>query len=773
MKCNSDCSRIGILVKGAVQGVGFRPFVYRIAHKHNVSGFVQNRLDGVYIEVQGGKETIEKFISDLHAKYPKHAKIEDTNTIQLEIKEHEEGFRIHVSDLHGIVRTRILPDIATCPDCLREMNDPNDRRYQYPFINCTLCGPRYTIIKRMPYDRVNTSMAHFQMCSDCRKEYEDPSNRRFHAEPTACPVCGPHVYLCDAQGTTIAEKDDAIDKTIQAIREGNIVAIKGLGGFHLVVDAMNGEAVKQLRLRKHREEKPFALMYPSLEELRKDCILSEIEEGVLTSSESPIVLVKKHYDSLRIALEVAPEQDRHGVMLPYTPLHHILLSRLNSPIVATSGNRSDEPICIDEYEALNALSGIADYFLVHNRPILRHVDDSIIQVVLEKPVVLRRARGYVPQPVYISEAHFFPVSPILAVGAHLKNTVAICSENQVVISQHLGDLETQKAVQGFYQSCHILTTLVEQTPELLVADAHPDYASTYWAQQQGKPIVYVQHHIAHALSVIAEKGVSLPVFAVSWDGTGFGLDHTVWGGEFFIITETEVQRWGHFRTFPLPGGDKAVREPRRSALGILYEIYRENIFQMSNEIVSLVMSAFTDTECKALKQMLRNRINTPLTSSVGRLFDAMAMFLGLRAVCSYEAQSAMQLEVLARKAIPYPLPDVPFTLRKEDNEVLIDWQPIFEYVFNNMKEVPPEILAFHFHQYLAQYIRKAVEMVNIKNVVINGGCFQNRLLLEYTYNILCDDYNVFFAEQIPPNDGGISLGQVYYALKYHNINMEK
>lgn len=767
MANRSEQRRIGIIVEGAVQGVGFRPFVYRIATKYGLTGWVQNRTDGVYIEIQGNNSSVENFLSSLRTEYPKHAHIDNIKTLELQIQEEEKYFCIYPSYTEGIFRTRILPDIATCPDCLREMNDSTDRRYRYPFINCTLCGPRYTIIYRMPYDRINTSMASFQMCDQCREEYENPSNRRFHAEPIACPICGPQISLWDEKGEILSERESALMEAVSLIKKGSLLAVKGLGGFHLIVDATNPESVKRLRERKNREEKPFALMYPSLEEVKKDCIISELEASLLTSSESPIVLLEKKPNSSRIAEEVAPEQSRHGVMLPYTPLHHLLMSALNIPVIATSGNRSDEPICIDEQEALERLKGIADYFLVHNRPIVRHVDDSIVHVVMDKPILLRRSRGYVPQPIPLPKT---TDKVFLAVGGHLKNTVAVNCNNQVVISQHLGDLETQKAIEGFHQSCEILLDLVEREPDIFVADAHPDYTSTQWTYQQGKPVIQVQHHIAHAFAVIAEKKVPIPALAVIWDGTGYGLDHTIWGGEFFIITDDDIKRWGHLRTFSIPGGDKAVREPRRSALGILYEIYGDALFERNTETSKYIFTSFQETEWSALQKMLKHALNTPRTSSAGRLFDAVAMLLGLSSVCSFEAQSAMALETLAWKGKDTEYIEIPINIQEENRSHIVDWKPIIEFIIKHKnKGISSTRLANLFHQYLAHCIKQVANEVGISNVIVNGGCFQNRLLLEYTTQLLQPEHEVFFAEQIPPNDGCISLGQMYYAVKCADI----
>lgn len=765
---NSKVERRIIIVEGAVQGVGFRPFIYRLAKEYNLTGLVRNTAYGVQIEVQGLKESLDGFLHDLEDKKPVHAVIEKIKTHNAEPLS-EKNFVIVESETEGILNTRVLPDIATCPDCLKEMNDPNDRRYQYPFINCTLCGPRYTIIARMPYDRCNTSMAEFEMCNECRSEYEDPTNRRFHAEPIACPVCGPQVALWDREGKVIANRGSAIDKAVELIKEGKILAVKGIGGFHLVVDARNSDSVKLLRFRKFREEKPFALMYPTLEQVKSDCEVSEVEEKLLTSSESPIVLLKRLGKCSSISEYVAPEQDRFGVMLPYSPLHHLLLSKLKFPIVATSGNRSEEPICIDEYEALRDLKDIADFFLVHNRKILRAVDDSIVQVVGEHPVILRRARGYVPQPVILEKQSPYT---ILSVGGHLKNTVAVSFENKVIISQHLGDLETKKAQDNFCHSILLLTQLVERIPQVIVCDLHPDYTSSQWAERQSSKLIKVQHHIAHAFSVLAEHNLELPVFAVIWDGTGYGLDGTVWGGEFFIIDAKKVERWGHFRTFPLPGGDKAVREPRRCALGMLYEILGEGAFSFVEREMEFLRKAFTDLEWNSMKAMLKRELNSPRTSSVGRIFDGVSSILRLYQTCSFEAQSAMRLEALARSFDGQDFfrdtKENLFRVKRDKEKNIVDWERLIFYLLEELKcGTNVSKLANLFHWELANTIKSCVEAVGIKNIVLNGGCFQNSLLLKYTFSLLRNDYNVYFAQKIPPNDGGISLGQIYYVL--HSI----
>jgi len=629
--------RLRITIRGAVQGVGFRPFVYRLATEMGLPGWVLNSTHGVFIEVEGSAPTLETFLLRIEREKPPRSFIQSLEYSFLDPIGYA-TFEIRRSDESGDRTTLVLPDIATCSDCLREIFDPTNRRYRYPFTNCTNCGPRFTIIEALPYDRPNTTMKGFVMCQACRSEYENPRDRRFHAQPNACPRCGPHLELWDPGGKVLASHHDALVGAAEAVRQGWIVAVKGLGGFHLLVDARNEDAVVHLRQRKHREEKPFALMYPTLELVREHCDVSELEERLLASPESPIVLLRRqrsatHSPSSVIAPSVAPGNPYLGIMLPYTPLHHLLLAELGFPVVATSGNLSDEPICTDEQEALKRLAGIADLFLVHDRPIARHVDDSVVRVVMGRELVLRRARGYAPLPIAdcgLMDSHRTPSSAqmgtssptsILAVGAHLKNTIAVSVGPQVFVSQHIGDLETAEAFQAFQRAIESLQKLYDLRPSVVACDAHPDYLSTQFARRTGVPVISVQHHYAHVLSCMVENELEPPVLGVAWDGTGYGRDGTIWGGEFLRVTEHSFHRIGHFRTFRLPGGEKAIKEPRRTAIGVLYEIYGDDTFLLT-ELAPV--KAFSSEERAILRTMLTKKINAPVTSSVGRLWWACA-----------------------------------------------------------------------------------------------------------------------------------------------------
>ncbi|HLF84288.1 MAG TPA: carbamoyltransferase HypF, partial [Blastocatellia bacterium] len=627
--------RLRISIRGAVQGVGFRPFIYRLASKARLAGWVNNSSQGVIVEVEGSREQLQSFLLRIDREKPPRSFIQSLESSFLDPVGYTK-FEIRASDDSGEKTALVLPDIAVCSDCLADVIDPMNRRYLYPFTNCTNCGPRFTIIDALPYDRPNTTMRKFDMCVDCLLEYENPLDRRFHAQPNACPICGPHIELLASDRGVLSSHHDALLEAVAAIVHGMIVAVKGLGGFHMMVDAHNDAAVRRLRYRKHREEKPLALMYPDLDSIKSDCEVSDLEQRLLLSPESPIVLLRRKpaIGNLQsgIAASVAPGNPYLGVMLPYTPLHHLLMSELGFPVVATSGNRSDEPICIDEHEALDRLKGIAEVFLVHNRPIARHVDDSIVRVMMGRELVLRRARGYAPLPVQLTQR----AGPILAVGAHLKNSIAASTGNDVFISQHIGDLETREAFNAFERVIDSFKQLYELQPETVACDEHPGYLSTQFAKECGLRVVPVQHHFAHVLSCMAENRLQEPVLGVAWDGTGYGLDGTIWGGEFLQVPgmtpdaeddPAPFQRVAHLRTFRLPGGEKAIKEPRRVAIGLLYELFGDAVFEME-ELAPV--RAFTPQERELLKAMLVKKFNSPVTSSAGRLFDAIASIAGLR-----------------------------------------------------------------------------------------------------------------------------------------------
>ncbi|MEJ2111344.1 MAG: carbamoyltransferase HypF, partial [Acidobacteriota bacterium] len=627
-----------VSIRGAVQGVGFRPFIYRLAADMQLRGRVLNSRHGVLVEVEGLKPDLESFVLRIQDEAPYPASVQSLEFSYLDPVGFE-GFEIVNSSMEGSPSAWILPDIAVCGDCLSDIEDPNNRRYRYPFTNCTHCGPRYTIIEALPYDRPHTSMKSFDMCSACREEYENPRDRRFHAQPNACPVCGPSLEMQDGSGKVLGMGDDALRIAVEAVREGKIVAIKGLGGFHLFVDACNEEAGQILRKKKHREEKPFALMYPSIRQVSGDCEVSRLEQRLLSSPESPIVILQNRNTVSRrsIAPSVAPDNPYLGVMLPYTPLHYLLLQELDAPVVATSGNISDEPICIDETEARLRLSEIADLFLVHDRPIVRHADDSIVRVLLGRELVLRRARGYAPLPLSSTET----CAGILAVGGHLKNTVAVSIDRNIFVSQHIGDLENRESLDAFKNVIDSFKNLYGFHPERIAADMHPEYLSSKFAEEYGVPVIPVQHHYAHVAACMAENELQGTVLGVAWDGTGYGPDGTVWGGEFLLTKGTSFDRVATFRRFRLPGGPAAVREPRRTALAMLFEILGDPVFKRRD---LLPVQAFKKSEIAVIEQMLQKGIHVPWTSSAGRIFDAIASITGICQRIRFEGQAAMATE---------------------------------------------------------------------------------------------------------------------------------
>jgi hydrogenase maturation protein HypF len=747
--------RAKINVFGAVQGVGFRPFVYRLATQLDLNGWVLNSSQGVFIEVEGPRNQLEIFVARLENDKPPLAIIQSLECSFLDPIGYKK-FEIRYSDQSGQKRALILPDIATCPDCLREIGDPANRRYRYPFTNCTNCGPRFSIIEELPYDRPNTSMRRFKLCPQCEAEYHDPGDRRFHAQPNACPECGPRLEFWDSRGNVLAEKDAALRKAAESVAGGKIVALKGLGGFQLTVDARHEEAVVRLRERKRREGKPFALMYPSLERAEGDCLISPEEERLLRSPASPIVLLRPRTGGSTIASSVAPGSQSFGVMLPYTGLHHLLLAELGFPIVATSGNLANEPICIDENEALERLTGIVDFFLVHNRPIVRHVDDSIARVICGREMVLRRARGYAPLPVRVKE----PLPCVLAVGAHLKNTVALSVGRDTFISQHIGDLETSAALAAFQRTVVDLPRLYDAQPELIACDRHPEYLSSKFAAGSRLPVEPVQHHWAHVLACMAENELDDPVLGVSWDGTGYGMDGTIWGGEFLLTDQDSFHRVAHFRQFRLPGGEMAVREPRRTALALLHVIWGGSGLE---DRTLAPMAEFSRNDLALIQQMLRKGFNAPVTSSAGRLFDAVAALVGLRQRVTFEGQAAMELESIIE-------PDVtdlyPFEIENGDPQI-IDWAPMIREILTDLRSrESARVISAKFHNTMSEIILAIAQLGVTPRIVLTGGCFQNRYLLERAVLRLTQaGFKPYWHQRVPTNDGGIALGQVVAAAR--------
>lgn len=757
--------RLRLEIHGAVQGVGFRPFVYRLATDLGLSGWVINDTRGVFIEVEGPGSTLSRFLERLPAEKPPRAIIHSLDAAWLKATGYDR-FEIRHSDNQGAKTVLVLPDIATCPDCLAEVLDPADRRHGYPFTNCTNCGPRFTIIQALPYDRPNTTMRRFSMCPACRAEYENPLDRRFHAQPNACPVCGPALEM---EG---AAADEALARAAGALRAGQIVAVKGLGGFHLMVDARNEAAVTRLRERKPRRDKPLALMVRDLEQARTLCHLSPPAEALLTAPEAPIVLLPRR-PAAPVAAAVAPGNPNLGIMLPYTPLHHLLLRAVDFPVVATSGNLTDEPICIDEDEARQRLGHIADRFLIHNRPIERHVDDSVLWLVQEQPQFLRRARGYAPLPVLLPRA----APSLLAVGAHLKNTVALSIERQVFISQHIGDLETAEAMAAFERVIADFLRLYEATPVAIAHDRHPDYLSTRWAQSNIQyplsniRLVPVQHHHAHLAACLADNGVEGPALGVTWDGTGYGADGTVWGGEFLLGDAADFRRVAHLRPFRLPGGEAAVKEPRRVALALLWELFGDDA--LAREELAPIR-AFRPAERRLLGQMLARGVNAPVTTSAGRLFDGVAALLGLNQQVTFEGQAAMALEFIAAttEAGAYPLAVVEQAAEPGSAgaappppPLVLDWQPLLEAILADLQRgAEPGMMAARFHNALVEAIVAVAGAVGEARVALSGGCFQNRWLAQRAARRLREaGHEVLLHRQVPANDGGISLGQIAVA----------
>jgi len=747
-------------IRGAVQGVGFRPFIYRLAAELGLNGWVNNTARGVFVEVEGAREKLDQFLLRVEREKPAISFIQSLESSFADPAGYV-GFEIRKSE-GGEKTALVMPDVATCPECLRDILDPANRRFGYPFTNCTNCGPRYTIIESLPYDRPRTTMKNFTMCAECEREYGDPANRRFHAQPNACPECGPQLQLWSMDGTVLSARESALQQAAEAIRQGKIVGVKGLGGFHLMVDARNEEAVRRLRERKHREEKPFALMVPSVEDVLRECELTPLEERLLRSPESPIVLVRrKQLAASTLAPSVAPGNPMLGVMLPYTPLHHLLTRTLGFAVIATSGNLSDEPICTDEFEAVERLREIADLLLVHNRPILRHVDDSIVRVMASRKMVMRRARGFAPLPVMLDEE----MPKVLGVGAHQKNTVALSVGRQVFLSQHIGDLETEQASMAFERVVESLENLYEVKPEAVACDLHPNYISTGYANRVSANPIRVQHHYAHVLACMAENEVRSPALGVAWDGSGWGPDGTVWGGEFLKIDEYGYTRVARLRPMRLAGSERAVREPRRCGLGMLFEALGEQVFQRED---FAPVRAFPAAELKIVEAMLQKGLNSPWTSSAGRLFDAVASLIGVRQISRYEGQAAMELEWLALGSDESGVYDFAINAPESDAAPAeLDWAPMVHEILDDVvRNAKPEAMARRFHNTLAEMIMRVASQQTGLPVALSGGCFQNRLLTELTVARLeAEDVKVYWPQRVPPNDGGIALGQVVAAAR--------
>lgn len=744
-----------IEIGGVVQGVGFRPFVYNLARRYGLVGFVANTSTGVGIEAQGGLEALAAFTAAMRGTAPPQAEIFSFRASFIPPSS-ETDFRIHHSLETGSANTLVAPDLALCRDCLREMLDPADRRYLYPFINCTNCGPRYSIVTAIPYDRSATAMRYFAMCDDCRREYEDPGDRRFHAQPVACPDCGPRVFLVDAAGKELASVQAAISQGVELLRGGGILAVKGLGGFHLAVDAGSESAVVALRLLKGREEKPFAVMVADLAAARNLADLEVDEEELLASSAAPIVLVTARPGN-GLARAVAPGSSRLGLMLAYTPVHHLLLREFGGVLVMTSANLSEEPICIDNEEALVRLAGIADGFLLHDRDIYVRGDDSVVIRMAGRPRPLRRSRGYVPRPVMVGSDGL----AVLAVGGELKNAVCLLKGDQAFLGQHLGDLKNLPAYDFFKENLAHILKIFEAQPQLVVHDLHPDYLSTRWAtEEQELPTLAVQHHHAHLASVLAEHRVVGQAIGIILDGTGYGWDKTVWGGEILVGDFRECRRAGSFEPLPLPGGDAAVKAPWRTALGYLYAAFDGQIpdlaFMRGQPVGPLV-------------EMLERGLNCPTTSSCGRLFDAVAALCGLRNEISYEAQAAVALMEATggRLGEPYG-----WGIYEEEDLFRLALRPLIRQIVDEVSSgAELAHVSRRLHGTLVAMLVGAAELVREESglglVALSGGVFNNYLLLEGLHAALAArGFEVLIHAQVPPGDGGIALGQVMVGRQY-------
>ncbi|MCX6833971.1 MAG: carbamoyltransferase HypF [candidate division Zixibacteria bacterium] len=756
----SGCrQRIGLRINGIVQGVGFRPFVYRLANELQLCGFVRNDSKGVEIEIEGAEKALGMFHRRLTTSMPAMARITTVDSFPLSLRG-DRHFVIDESQSESGVNTCISPDIAVCAECLSEMREPGNRRFAYPFINCTNCGPRFTIVDRIPYDRDNTSMRKFVLCPECRAEYDNPSDRRFHAQPNACPICGPQVWL-EIKGERVASQRDAVSQVIYLLARGAILAIKGLGGFHLAVDPFNAAAVQELRIRKNRVEKPFALMAADLDTVRQFCRVSNREAELLQDPARPIVLLDKLPDC-SFASWVAPGANTLGWMLPYTALHHLLLAQGIPALVMTSGNLAEEPIVTDNVDARNRLSQLVDGFLMHDRDIRQRCDDSVMRVTTDVRQHVRRSRGFVPSPILLGSptAHH-----ILACGGEMKNCVALSRGDTVFLSQHIGDLDNPSAYDFFQKTVVHLKRLFAIDPEIIACDLHPEYLSTKWARQQhGVRVIPVQHHHAHFASVLAEHELNSSAIGIILDGTGFGSDGTIWGGEVIYGGAAEFTRHAWLEPIPMPGGTAAIRHPWRMALAHMYRVFGADVAKCELQAIG----RRTPQEIDVLLRMIDTGVNCPLTSSCGRLFDAVASMLDVREDITYDAQAAIELETLALscpteeveyvEAVSSVAPSGPLALGPLMNCIVRDIRSNVRY---------SAIASRFHHSVVAMFLRAAEDVrknTGMTSVVLSGGCMHNRLLLDGLRRQLSGrGFEVFTNQQVPPNDGGLALGQILVA----------
>lgn len=756
-------TRVHITVRGIVQGVGFRPFVFSQAVRYSLKGRVLNNTTGVLIDVEGEPVAIEQFVEEIRLNPPPLAVVEVVELANHLPAANFESFEIVDSESTGERFVPISADIATCRDCLREMFDPADRRYLYPFINCTNCGPRFTIIEGVPYDRHQTTMREFAMCAACREEYEDPLDRRFHAEPIACHDCGPRLTLFDSSEAWVRSRpprsaEESIRLARGLLREGKILAIKGIGGFHLACEALNADAVSALRQRKYREDKPFAMMASSLDVIREHCKLSEAEADLLLSERRPIVLLEKSGGS-SIPDAVAPGVGTFGFMLPYSPLHHLLVDGLDRPLVMTSANVSDEPICYEDDEALERLGKIADYFLLHDRRIHMRTDDSVARVHRGSEVILRRSRGYAPAPIKTS---FICERAILACGAELKNTFCLTHGDYAFVSHHIGDLENLETLESFKRGIEHFSRLFNIEPEVVAYDLHPEYLSTKYglSHYEGLQKLGIQHHHAHVASCMADNRIEGPVIGVALDGLGFGSDGRFWGGEFFVADFLEARRIAHLDYIPMPGGAKAIREPWRLAAVYLHRALGDDFLKLDLRFVRELDRGRWTT----LSSMIESGTNSPETSSMGRLFDAVASLAGVRDFVNYEGQAAIELEAIADKEC-----STSYEFEFTGDGGIINAESVIGSVVDDLLDGgSPQVVSARFHNGVANLIvsiaRRARDEHKLNRVALSGGVFQNMFLLTRACDALAGEgFEVFTHRRVPANDGGISLGQAAVA----------
>ena len=744
-------------ITGVVQGVGFRPFIYQLADRYQLNGFILNNTAGVSVEIEGKENAIDAFVKALELELPPLARIDTLSYIDGEYVGYT-NFQILQSETQNDKSALVSPDIAICENCMGEMCDPTDRRYAYPFINCTDCGPRYSIIETLPYDRPNTSMLFFTMCEACHREYTDPLDRRFHAQPISCPDCGPILRLLDTEHKILEEGNNTVKLTADAIKKGAIVAVKGLGGFHLVCDATNTMAVEELRKRKQRPVKPFAVMFPDIEILKASAEISPEEIELISSKEKPIVIVPKSSHSM-ISDLVAPEIDRIGVFLPYTPLHHLLLKEIAVPLVATSANRSDEPIIRNSSELLEKLGSVVDLVLDHDRDIVNANDDSVLQMAGDEKITLRLSRGYAPKSIKLP---FKSQKKILAVGANQKNSIAMVFDDTLIMSPYIGDLNSLEAFEYFERTLESFKRFYDFEPDVIVYDKHPEYMTTKWALRQAQgadsnlltELVEVQHHYAHLLATMAEFQLDGKFLGFAFDGTGYGDDGTIWGGEVMIADNQSYERIYNFKPFRLLGGEKAIKEPRRSALSLLFEIYT------LEEIHSLKLSLleqFSEAEINLLHRAWEQGINAPLSSSMGRLFDAVASFADIVQVSSFEGESGLLMEQYVDEKI---IKSFPYEI---DNGI-INLQPMVESMIE-MKD-KKEIVSTFFNTVIEIIFHIAKKHTELP-LLFSGGVFQNKVLVEkISKRCRAENRTCYFQNETAINDGGIALGQAWYALHH-------